>query len=427
MAHVCVLNHLHDRPRPQDNMMQPELAVERIKQYPGHVQAARKVKVQVPGKHFPGLTAAEQKAFYEGTAIEFTERHSFATHSKAWGAAHKGPGLRFICVSDAIDDPDHKGFWTTVALWNRWRHETFKGNLDAEEQYLDELPAVVAPAVPKGPVEKSPPEIKLWFDVTQTGTHTVEGNGRNAGRVIHATWYACKTPGCPRGHAKPIKQTGTDTGGLFVHLDTCNPQLSRRLHVGSNHSKLKMSEAGEVYEEFSFDEALPHYARFVIKCFQGFDHFYETRANNGLLEFVKGFDQRATLKRIPPEERSGGQVAPSILVSPPGGGSDRSPLTDIPVSGQNRVRIIYRNGPTKSAQRPQPKAQTTSATSGSASWHTTKTSAHAHPEQLIVERTASGLRTAVARRARRHGRGTCATECIGATRGLGSWRKTICT
>jgi hypothetical protein len=53
MAHVCVLNHLPDRPRPQDNMMQPELAVERIKQYPGHVQAARKVKVQVPGKHFP--------------------------------------------------------------------------------------------------------------------------------------------------------------------------------------------------------------------------------------------------------------------------------------------------------------------------------------------------------------------------------------
>ena len=146
-----------------------------------------------------------------------------------------------------------------------------------------------------------------------------------------------------------------------------------------------------------------------------------------LVTLATADDSDASKKRIPPEERSGGQVAPSILVSPPGGGSDRSPLTDIPVSGQNRVRIIYRNGPTKSARRPQPKAQTTSATSGSASWHTTKTSAHAHPEQLIVERTASGLRTAVARRARRHGRGACATECIGATRGLGSWRKTICT
>ena len=151
---------------------------------------------------------------------------------------------------------------------------------------------------------------------------------------------------------------------------------------------------------------------------------YTTTAGKGL----KGYSHsHRTSKKDPPEERSGGQVAPSILVSPPGGGSDRSPLTDIPVSGQNRVRIIYRNGPTKSARRPQPKAQTTSATSGSASWHTTKTSAHAHPEQLTVVRTASSLRTAVARRARRHGRGTCATECIGATRGLGSWRKTICT
>ena len=35
--------------------------------------------------------------------------------------AHVGSGqrIRFLCESDAIDDPDCKGFWTTVALWNR--------------------------------------------------------------------------------------------------------------------------------------------------------------------------------------------------------------------------------------------------------------------------------------------------------------------
>ena len=45
------------------------------------------------------------------------ERHKFKAHHKAWGAAHTGPGVRFICTSDAVDDADHKGFWTTLALW----------------------------------------------------------------------------------------------------------------------------------------------------------------------------------------------------------------------------------------------------------------------------------------------------------------------
>ena len=38
------------------------------------------------------------------------ERHKFTQHLKAWGAALTGPGIRFICKSDAIDDPDTKGF-----------------------------------------------------------------------------------------------------------------------------------------------------------------------------------------------------------------------------------------------------------------------------------------------------------------------------
>ena len=58
--------------------------------------------VDVPGKHFPQLTGAEQNASYTGTAVEFTERHTFVRHGKAWGAAHTGPGIRFICDSDAI-------------------------------------------------------------------------------------------------------------------------------------------------------------------------------------------------------------------------------------------------------------------------------------------------------------------------------------
>ena len=100
---------------------------------------ARRQEVKAPGKHFNGLTGAEAAADYWVVATEYTERHHFERHAKAWGAAHTGPGIRFICDSDAVDDPDHKGFWATVGLWNRWRHETYKDDREAEKEYLDEL------------------------------------------------------------------------------------------------------------------------------------------------------------------------------------------------------------------------------------------------------------------------------------------------
>lgn len=151
---------------PQANI-QAQLSgmIERIKQYPGQVQVERSVKVQVPGKHFPGLQQNEQRTFYDGTACECAERHRFPQHNKAWGAAHTGPGIRFICESDAIDDPDHHGFWTTLALWNRWRHETFKNDREAELQYLDELPTAAGSGSAEGEdsreKEKELPEVKL--------------------------------------------------------------------------------------------------------------------------------------------------------------------------------------------------------------------------------------------------------------------------
>ena len=80
-----------------------ETFVERVKQYPGQQQVDRAVEVNVPGKHFPQLQPAEQAAFYVGTACEYKERHDFPRHLKAWGAAHKGPGIRFVCTSDAVE------------------------------------------------------------------------------------------------------------------------------------------------------------------------------------------------------------------------------------------------------------------------------------------------------------------------------------
>ena len=65
--------------------VQPSLAVERIKQYPGPVQVLRKVTVQVPGKHFTGLTSVEAGNFYEAQAVEYAERHTFAEEAECAG------------------------------------------------------------------------------------------------------------------------------------------------------------------------------------------------------------------------------------------------------------------------------------------------------------------------------------------------------
>jgi hypothetical protein len=300
-------------------MAQSVIDVEIIKQYPGRQQVERKVKVQVPGKHFPSLTAAEQKQFFDGTAVEFCERHKFPQHNKGWGVAHTGPGIRFLCESDAIDDPDCKGFWTTVALWNRWRHATYKDDREAEKQYLDELPAAAPEATEKEKKEKEAPEIKSWFTVVSTGEHIVGGAGKMAGKKVPAVWFACKTPGCARGLGNPIKITGMDTGGLFGHLDSCNPQLAKQVRLRSKGSRIKEDAEGEIYEEFAFNEALPHHVRYVQKCFRGLDHFYETRADNGLEEWVKGFDRRATL----PHLQTANQILAVRLPPPPRGHGTR--------------------------------------------------------------------------------------------------------
>ena len=76
--------------------MQSALPVEVVKQHPGPLTVQRRVLVNVPGKFFPGLQSAEQKLDYPGEPVEFKERHVFARHAKAWGAAHTGPGLRII-------------------------------------------------------------------------------------------------------------------------------------------------------------------------------------------------------------------------------------------------------------------------------------------------------------------------------------------
>jgi hypothetical protein len=235
------------------------------------------VKVLVPGKHFPSLLPSEQSQFFSGTAVEYQDRRRFPQHLKAWGNAHTGEGIRFICEADAIDDPDHKGFWTTLALWNRWRHETFKNDREAELVYLDPIPSATVGAAEAGGNgsandlarqqlldEKAPPEIKKFFYVHATGTHTYGGNGRLAGTVDACTWYACRKPGCPRGPTRPIKQISTATGQLFNHLEWCQPDACKKLRLKNVNCPYYVDENGNEVRVMGFEELLPHHVRFVL-------------------------------------------------------------------------------------------------------------------------------------------------------------------
>ena len=271
-----------------------------IRQYPGQQTADRHVKVMVPGKFFPSLQPSERAVNYEGEAAEYTERRQFRDHV-AWGAAHKGPGIRFICNSDAVEDPDNRGFWTPLQLFNRWRHNTYKDDREAEMQYLDDVPgttaAAAAVAAAAADKPKSEPEVKKHFILLSSAEHTFGGTGRLAGKKATAFYYACRKAGCKCGPSsgRPIKQVGSATGQLFGHLDVCQPELAKQLRAKSVHSPYEYDGDGNIMTLYSFQELLPRHVLYVKKCFLSFDHFYETRADNGLLEWVQSFNERAAL------------------------------------------------------------------------------------------------------------------------------------
>ena len=116
-----------------------------------------------------------------------------------------------------------------------------------------------------------------------------------AGQTLPFAMHACNKTGCARDARKPIKQVGTATGQLFGHLETCQPALALQLRANSKHSPVEIDEDGNEYAVFSFDELFDSHALFVEKCFRGLDHFYDTRADNGLVEWVRSFEKRAAL------------------------------------------------------------------------------------------------------------------------------------
>ena len=201
-----------------------------VKQYPGQQQVDRAVVVNAPGRHWPGLTPAQQKQVYPVTAVEYRERHNFPRHIRAWGAAGRFPGIRFTCQSDTVEDPDSKGFWTTLALWNKWRADTYADNPEKELPFLDPLLEAKPTAVEETSTVEKVPELKQHFDAVSMGNHTVGGSGRMAGKVFPFVMYACRHPGCMRGWTLPLvscllcmHHNIIDTMSLKKLLPLCGP------------------------------------------------------------------------------------------------------------------------------------------------------------------------------------------------------------
>jgi len=99
--------HMAAQPEPVAMAVQPELGFEVIKQHPGPVQVSRKVLVNVPGKHFPNLQAAEQRREYPGSRAHRSSMRSATGSSATQGRGEQRTKGR-ACASFAS-----RTLWTT--------------------------------------------------------------------------------------------------------------------------------------------------------------------------------------------------------------------------------------------------------------------------------------------------------------------------
>ena len=135
-------------------------SVEIIKQYPGPEQVELKVINEIPGAWFGGtstgaLNPSERREHYEAQAVEYAAVHEFKPPGGR-GRVIKDEAIRFICISDAMDEASHGGFWMQLSAWNRYRHHTYKDRRNDELPFIkSRLDDVEEPAA--APPEKAKP------------------------------------------------------------------------------------------------------------------------------------------------------------------------------------------------------------------------------------------------------------------------------
>ena len=232
--------------------------IERIKQYPAKEQAELRVRVMLPGNMFPGLTPSESRAKYEAEANGFELAHNFPKKIGLRATAITCEGIRFLCISDVMDDPEHQGFIIPLTDWNRHRHDTYKDNREAEKVYIRTVAA--APTEIKAAAdEPERPPIYSEFEFVSAGKHTVKVKGGGT-REVDCEFWRCKNTSGKCKHRIPFKIVLKASGKIFGHLKTCNPCAWTKVKLASSGTDLELDENGKclgreiVYS--SFPEAL---------------------------------------------------------------------------------------------------------------------------------------------------------------------------
>ena len=163
------------------------LGVEIIHQYAGQEQVDLAVIVDIPGSWFGAgadgaLGASERREKYPAQAVEFAQVHEF---KKPRAKSTKEPGVRFICTSDAQDDGNHEGFWMPLGQWNRYRHDTYKNNRQAELPFIRNKQTIAEPAQSSAPAPAPAPEgIFAHFELMSTGKHMQQSRGSGAAKEV---------------------------------------------------------------------------------------------------------------------------------------------------------------------------------------------------------------------------------------------------
>ena len=104
-----------------------------IKQYSAKEQAELRVRVMLPGSWhgFNNLTPTERSEQYEAEAFDWEAVHKLP--KKGARAAQTCEAVKFLCLSDVLEDPAAAGFTIPLFDWNRYRHYTYQNIRHAEK------------------------------------------------------------------------------------------------------------------------------------------------------------------------------------------------------------------------------------------------------------------------------------------------------
>ncbi|KAK3243581.1 hypothetical protein CYMTET_46778, partial [Cymbomonas tetramitiformis] len=178
--------------------------------------------------------------------------------------------------ADVADAPNHEGYWIRLDQWNRFRHDTYKDDRQAELRFI---PATTVSAASNDVDDELETEERapVYANFTSMGeTEHLVNTGKKKG-----TTTKCYLWKCDLCKSNPIlKVFGGSTGVLFKHLDRYHPNEYALARKTSKHSKCRVDENGVVVEIYSFKDSLPQHVKFVLFIVLDLMHFHMSRSSN---------------------------------------------------------------------------------------------------------------------------------------------------